>query len=214
MANERAKKIIGGIYSFTADKLYEPVVVKGAFPLFGGDLNALAEEQGRAAVSHAKGRPILDIPVGTAFFTVKIAEAHDGIVIGSDIARGMVQETHRVAGEAGVGNLAPLQADIHSLPLKTSSIKAVVCTNGLQVIPGLRPSLAELVRVLEPNGMLFCSVLTLPLSKVLPRTKREHLPTLLRSGMEVADEISAAGLYVSSIRTERFATLIEAIKPE
>jgi hypothetical protein len=36
---------------------------------------------------------------------------------------------------------------------------------------------------------------------------------MLRSGMDVAEEISRAGIYVTSIQHERFATLIEAVKP-
>ncbi len=85
---ERAKKLIANIYSYTADKLYEPIVVKRAFPLFGGDLNDVVLEQGRRAVASAAGRPILDMPVGTAYFTVEMARAHPGLVVGVDIAAG------------------------------------------------------------------------------------------------------------------------------
>lgn len=204
--------MIGGIYSFAADRLYEPVVVRGAFPLFGGNLNALAAEQGRRAVRSAGGGPILDMPVGTGYFTIDYAAEHPGVVVASDIARGMVEETKKNAGEAGIANIAPVQADAHSLPFPDGCFSAILCTNGLQVMPGLEAAIRELARVLSPGGRLFCSVITLPVGSVIGPRRAEHLPTFMRSGSDVADELSRAGLFVESIRTERLATLIEAVR--
>ncbi len=208
-----AKRAVAAIYSKTAARLYEPIVVKRAFPLFGGDLNSLALEQGRAAVAAAKGGAILDMPIGTAYFTTRIAELHEGLIVGADIAWGMVAETQRRALAARASNLAPVQADAHRLPFADASFAAVLCTNGLQVIPGLAPSVAELARVLAPNGTLYVSVVTMPLSAALPRRAAAHLPTVLLSGADVARALTVASLYVRDIRRSRFATLIEAVKP-
>ena len=210
---DRVQRAIANVYSFAAKNLYEPIVVKRAFPLFGGNLNELALEQGRAAVQTAGGRPILDMPVGTAYFTIPLAKAHDGLVVGVDIAAGMVDEASLAAREAGAADLRMVQGNAHSLPFKDGSFGSVLCTNGLQVMPGLHESVAEMERVLEPGGTLFVSVVTLPLGRLLPQGSSTRLPTMLRSGMDVAEEISRAGIYVTSIRHERFATLIEAVKP-
>lgn len=207
------KRAIGAFYSSTAKRLYEPIIVKIAFPFFGGDLNRLAAEQGRRAVASASGGPILDVPVGTAFFTADLARAHDGAIIGADYAFGMVRETLRVARGQGLANLSAVQSDIHHLPFATATFSATLCTNGLQVIPGLDPSARELARTLTPGGQLYVSVISLPLSKLLPKNARAHLPTFLRSGSEVADALGRAGLTISSIRRSRLATLIEAVKP-
>jgi ubiquinone/menaquinone biosynthesis C-methylase UbiE len=160
----RAKKVIGGIYSFAADKIYEPVVVKGVFRLFGGPLNSLVVEQGRKAVEIAEGRPILDMPVGTAYFTIEMAKIHPGIVVGVDIAYGMVKEAEAAARRAGVSGFEAVQADSHHLPFEDGTFGAILCTNGLQVIPGLQPTLKELTRVLAPSGTLFVSVVNVPIS--------------------------------------------------
>jgi len=208
-----AKRAIAAIYSRTAARVYEPVVVKRAFPLLGGDLNALALEQGRAAVTTADGGPILDMPVGTAYFTIQTARFHDGIVVGADIAPGMVVETERRSRAAGATNVVAVQADAHRLPFAESTFAAVLCTNGLQVIPGLEASVSELARVLAPGGILYVSVVTLPLSRLLPARAAAHVPTVLMSGAEVANAVGSAGLYVRDLRRSRFATLIEAIKP-
>jgi SAM-dependent methyltransferase len=208
-----AQRAIANIYSFAAKSLYEPIVVKGTFPLFGGNLNEMALEQGHAAVAAAQGGPILDMPVGTAYFTIPVAKNHEGLVVGVDIAAGMVDEAASAARRAGVDDLRLVQANAHSLPFEDASFGAILCTNGLQVMPGLRESVSEMGRVLIPGGMLFVSVVTVPLGRLLPASSSDRLPTMLRSGMDVAEEISRAGIFVTSIRHERFATLIEAVKP-
>lgn len=216
MSSERSgriKRLIGGVYSATAKRVYEPVVVQRAFPLFGGDLHGTALEQGRRAVAQAGGEPILDLPVGTGFFTTKIAGAHQGLLVGADIAWGMVAKTAEVAAAADLDGLFPLQCDAHHLPFETGSFAAVLCHNGLQVMPGLTRSLAELARVLAPGGMLYVTVLTLPVGRLLPHRSAGHLPTVLRSGLDVAEAISEAGLFITTLDRERFATAIEAVKP-
>jgi ubiquinone/menaquinone biosynthesis C-methylase UbiE len=206
------KKLIGGIYSVTAKRLYEPIVVKGAFPLFGGDLNDAVLAQGRRVAHIAAGRPILDMPVGTAFFAIETAREHAGLVVGADIARGMVIETKVRAGKAGVTNLATVQADAHNLPFETGAFAAILCTNGLQVMPGLKRALDELARVLAPNGVLYASVVHLPLGALLPDLAAARLPTVLAARRSLADAFARAGLRVTSVGKQRLATLVEARK--
>lgn len=207
----RGKKLVAGIYSYTADKLYEPVVVKGAFPLLGGNLNDLVFEQGRRAVRAAGGAPILDMPVGTAYFTVHMARRHEGLVVGADIARGMVIEAKRVAARAGAQNFTVVQADAHELPFADASFGAILCTNGLQVIPGLERTVAELARVLSPTGTLFVSVITAPLGALLPERSARRLPTLLKSQRDVEATLEATGLRVAARHRQRLAFLLEAV---
>ena len=207
------KRAIGRIYSKAADTLYEPVVVKGTFPLLGGDLNDLVLEQGRRAVSAAGGRPLLDMPVGTAYFTLAAARRHEGIVVGADLAEGMVRKAAQAAHAAGLSNIVPVQADAHRLPFSTGSFGSVLCTNGLQVIPGLHESVAELVRVLAPGGRLYVSVVTLPVARALPPEAADRLPTMLKSRREISAALTDAGVEVTSVTKNRLALLFEATKP-
>lgn len=207
---ERAKRRVRNIYSWAADRVYDPVVINGAFRVFGGSLNDLVREQGRAALAAANGGPILDMPVGTAYFATEVARAYEGLAVGVDIAEGMVREARRVANEADAP-LEVVQGDAHTLPFAAGAFAAILCSNGLQVIPGLEPSIAELARVLAPGGALYVSVITLPAP--LPARAREHLPTMMRPGRDVADALRRAGLESKITRTDRLATLIEARKP-
>ena len=209
---DRAKRLIGAIYSGAADKLYEPIVVRTAFPLFGGDLNDLVLEHGRRAVVAASGRPILDMPIGTAYFTLALAKRHEGVVVGCDIAGGMVRKARSAALESDVDNLVAVQADAHNLPFEKGSFGAILCTNGLQVIPGLHRSVSELTRVLAPGGRLYVSTVTLPLGAILPEHTAERLPTLFKSRRELVRAFNDKALEVTSVRSNRFALLIEATK--
>lgn len=209
---DRAKRVVGAIYSAAANHLYEPLVVHGTFPLLAGKMPELVREQGRKAIALAEDGPILDLPVGTAYYTVPTAKEHRGLVVGVDIARGMVVRASEVAAQHGLDNLRTLQADVHHLPFPDGAFPAILCTNGLQVIPGLHPSLDELARVLAPGGTLFVSVISLPTTRLRPQ-KKDSRPTWMLAGTHIAEAISETGLLVTARKRERFATLIEATKP-
>ncbi len=205
-----AKRLIGGIYSATAEHLYEPIVVKGAFRLFGGDLHQLIFAQQSRAVAVAAGRPILDMPVGTAFFTVEMARSHEGLVVGVDIAEGMVRKAKRTALDTGVANLVLVQADAHHLPFRAGCFGAEVCSNGLPVMPGLDAIVTELARVLASTGTLFVSAITVPVGALISTRARARLPTMLRPVGDIAAALASAGFGRVNARRGRLAKLFEA----
>lgn len=206
------KRIIAEIYSRAADTLYEPIVVRGTFRMFASDLEELVLRQGRAAVRAAKGGPILDLPVGTAHFTSRFAEGHPGLIVGVDIAHGMVVATKDRAETEGLKNLVATRADAHSLPFATASFAAVMCTNGLQVMPGLERTLDELHRVLAIGGLLQVSVVNLPVGGLLPGGAEVHLPTFFKSRDALITALRDANFTVENVETSRLATLIQATK--
>ena len=208
-----AKRAIAAIYSGTAGKLYEPIVVQGAFKVFGGSLHKLVAEQGRRAVALARGGPILDMPVGTGYFTKEVAAVHSGLVVGADIAAGMVIETQRKAREEMIDNLVTVQCDVHALPFGDGAFPAILCSNGLQVMPGLHRAIAELYRVLAPGGSMFVSVIMLPVGALLPHAASDHLPTMLRSRAYISRALTDAGFELGLVESERLAYMVEARKP-
>ena len=206
------KKIISEIYSRTANSLYEPIVVRGTFRLASHDLEHFVTEQGRNAVAAAGGGPILDMPIGTAHFTTKFAQAHSGLIVGTDIAHGMLLKTMQRAREEGLDNIATVRGDAHALPFATGSFPAIMCSNGLQVIPGLELTLAELHRVLKPGGLMQVSIVNLPVGALLPDQASSHLPTLFKSRAAMIAAVQQAGFSIAAVSNERLATLIEARK--
>jgi ubiquinone/menaquinone biosynthesis C-methylase UbiE len=207
------KRIISEIYSRTAGSLYEPIVVQGTFRMFARDLEKLISQQGRRAIEAADGAPILDMPIGTGHFTLKFAAQHRGIVVGVDLAHGMVVKAMRAAAGADMQNIVAVRGDAHALPFATGSFGAIMCSNGLQVIPGLELTLVELHRVLRPQGLLQVSVVNVPLGTALPERASDHLPTMFKSRSSVIFAIKRAGFSLVDVSTARLATLIEARKP-
>ena len=197
--------MIAGIYSRAAHRLYDPLVVHGSFKLLsGGRLHELVAEQGRRAVEVAAGEPILDVPVGTAYFTRAVAAAHPGSVVGVDIAEGMVRESAALARREGLANLSAVRASIHALPFPDGTFKAILCTNGLQVIPNLGAAVSELARVLAPGGTLFVSVVGVPL-------RGRSLPTFFAT-KNVTDALEGAGLTRTRVKRTRLASWEEVTK--
>jgi ubiquinone/menaquinone biosynthesis C-methylase UbiE len=207
------KRIISEVYSRTAGSLYEPVVVRGTFRVAAHDLERLVAEQARRAIAHADGAPILDVPIGTGHFTTQFAHAHNGVIVGVDIAHGMVVQATKAARAAGSSNVVAVRADAHALPFAGAAFGAIMCTNGLQVMPGLRRTLAELHRVLRPGGSLQVSIVNLPLGSLLPGGASERLPTMFRSRASMALAIERAGFTVVDVMRSRLATLVEARRP-
>lgn len=213
----RARSIIQSLiargYSASAAGLYDKLVVGRAFQLFGGELAGALAGQGARALEVAGHRPVLDMPVGTGHFTLEWAGAHGGVVAGADIARGMVDVARRRAIQKGLSNFSAVQADAHRLPFASGAFGAVLCTNGLQVIPDPAPAVGELARVMAPCGLLFLSVITIPLGALLPPAIARHLPPFLITRRDVERMLQDAGLEVRAFARQRAAMLIEASKP-
>lgn len=206
------KRLVGGIYSAIADGLYEPFIVKGAFRVFGGRLNQTILEWQKDAATFAAGAPILDMPCGTGYFTIELAKEHRGVVVASDLAAGMLRETKRAISDQSVGNVVVLGADAHRLPFANDTFKAIVCWNGLQVIPGLDETLRELIRILAPGGRLYASIVGIPISEFVSARSSTHLPALLSGKHRMTAAFQERGLRVDSATTERLATILTATK--
>ncbi len=206
----RVKRRVGAIYSWAADTVYDKVVVGGAFRMLGGNFNEALSAVARRAGQEAAGGPILDMPVGTAVFTVSAAEVSEGIVVGCDIAEGMTLKATEVARDNGLANLMAVRADAHRLPFPDGSFPVVMCFNGLQVIPDLDATMAELVRVLAPGGRLYIAALSLALSSVMPEPIAKRLPNALRSHRDTTRALSRAGIYGTFANLHRMGYVIEA----
>jgi hypothetical protein len=81
------------------------------------------------------------------------------------------------------------------------------------VIPGLRPTLGELHRVLREGGTLLVSVVSMVfIGALASRDANDRLPTMLKSRDALLSAIERAGFVLKDVRTQRFATLVEATK--
>jgi ubiquinone/menaquinone biosynthesis C-methylase UbiE len=201
---------IARIYSALASGIYDRVVVGRTLRWLGGDLAGRVRAQGRRAAAVAGGRPVLDLPVGTGHFTLGWSGDHHGLVVGADIAGGMIRRAASRFTEGEAGNVVVLQADAHHLPFRSGAFGAIMCTNGLPVMPGPEAALGEMRRTLSPSGVLMACAISAPLQSLLPRRAAAHLPALFRSQRGLEEAFQAGGLEVTAVQTSRLALLIEA----
>ena len=160
------------------------------------------------------GLPIgvaLDAACGTGRHTAYLASlGHE--VIGVDSSPEMLE---RARQKIPTGTFH--EAELHDVPLDDDSVDLVVCAIALSHVPELEPVLAELVRVLRPNGQLVISDsrgligdIGLPLVRVGPDgavrlharllAARERLPRRCAPARAAGSALRGAAEAVAALR--------------
>lgn len=106
-----------------------------------------------------KGDSVLDVACGTGIVARRAAHrvGEQGSVVGVDINEGMLAVAEETA--AGVRpSIEWRQADAADLPFSDGSFDVVFCQQALQYFPDQVAALAEMRRVLSPDGRMVLSV--------------------------------------------------------
>lgn len=93
----------------------------------------------------------LEVAVGTGLNLDRYPR--DVRLTGVDLSPGMLAVARQRAAAAGIG-VRLLEADAQRLPFPGDAFDTVVCTLGLCAVPDLAATVAELWRVLRPDGRL------------------------------------------------------------
>ena len=151
-------------------------------------------------------REILDsLPVGVALDAACGTGRHSAYlaslghrVIGVDTSPEMLARAREKVPEGEFH-----EADLHDVPLADDSVDLVVCAIALSHVADLGQALAELVRVLRPNGHLVISDsrgligdIGLPLVKVGPGGELGYMPTYARLASDYLAAALPLGLQV------------------
>lgn len=110
----------------------------------------------RSVLTPQPGERILELGVGTGYYTLDIAEwvGPEGTVELFDLQQEFLDHVLRRAAERNLANLVPTQGDATALPYEDDSIDAVVLTAVLGEIPDPVAALRQIQRVLKPGGRL------------------------------------------------------------
>ncbi len=102
------------------------------------------------------GMTVLELGPGPGYFTLPAARrvGPTGRVIAADIQPEMIEMLRKAAAKAGVSNLETHVADACSLPVGDSSVDVAFMVTVLGEIPNGKRALAELRRVLKPDGLI------------------------------------------------------------
>ena len=94
---------------------------------------------------------VLDVATGTAHSAMAMPPGA-GVVIGADLALGMMQAGRTMAEERGIGHLRFVQADVHALPFADGSFERVVSRIAPHHFGDIRLAVREMARVTAPGG--------------------------------------------------------------
>jgi ubiquinone/menaquinone biosynthesis C-methylase UbiE len=116
----------------------------------------ITRERLRAVLRPEPGERLLEIGVGTGYYSHDMAGwiGPEGRLELFDLQQEFLDHVMRGAAERGLGNLVPTQGDATALPFEDASVDAVVLTAVLGEIPDTAAALAEIRRVLKPDGRL------------------------------------------------------------
>jgi phosphatidylethanolamine/phosphatidyl-N-methylethanolamine N-methyltransferase len=97
---------------------------------------------------------VLDLAVGTGLLALEMAPRVQK-VYGLDISAAMLGQAQAKAQERRIVNVEFQVGDAYQLPFAEASLDAVVISNALHVMLKPECALAEVYRVLKPDGRLF-----------------------------------------------------------
>ena len=98
---------------------------------------------------------LLDVPVGTAVFTVeKYKQMTSANITCLDYSLDMLERAENRFSQAGITHVKTMQGDVGALPFEDGSFDVVLCMNGLHVFPDKNKAYAEILRTLKPGGEL------------------------------------------------------------
>jgi SAM-dependent methyltransferase len=103
-------------------------------------------------LSPTRGEKIADVATGTGL-TSRLLAQHGAVVVGIDIAEGMLTAAREIAGEQRLSIDYQL-GDAEALPFDDGTLDAVISTFGVMFAPDQSRTAAELTRVCRPGGRI------------------------------------------------------------
>jgi ubiquinone/menaquinone biosynthesis C-methylase UbiE len=106
------------------------------------------------------GDRVLDVACGTGLVTCAAAAAvgAEGVVVGVDVSREMVNLARARAEDEGYGHVRFDRMDAESLTLPDASFDVALCALGLMYVPDAQAAIAEMTRVLAHGGRAVAAV--------------------------------------------------------
>jgi SAM-dependent methyltransferase len=122
----------------------------------GGPGMADEKRIARLLMGLGPGDGVLDVACGPGNFSRDFAHAvgEEGVVVGVDASRPMLERAVRETRDARLNNLCFVFADAAALPFRDASFDAACCFAALNLFPEPFRALDEMRRVLAPGGRI------------------------------------------------------------
>ncbi len=105
-------------------------------------------------VSKSNPKVILDIATGTGDLAILMAQTNAEKIIGLDISAGMLEVgVKKIASKNLSNTIEMILADSENMPFEDNYFDAITVAFGVRNFENLEKGLAEILRVLKPNGV-------------------------------------------------------------
>ncbi len=105
-------------------------------------------------VSKTQPESVLDIATGTGDLAINLTQTNAKKIIGLDISDGMLEVGRKkIANQQLDGTIEMILGDSENLPFDNNSFDAITVAFGVRNFENLEKGLAEILRVLKPNGI-------------------------------------------------------------
>ena len=105
-------------------------------------------------VSQSNPKIILDIATGTGDLAILMAQTNAEKIIGLDISAGMLEVGEKKIAAKNLSNtIEMILADSENMPFEDNHFDAITVAFGVRNFETLEKCLAEILRVLKPNGV-------------------------------------------------------------
>jgi len=97
---------------------------------------------------------ILDIATGTGDMAILMSQTNAQKIVGLDISAGMLEVGRKkIEAKNLSGKIEMIQGDSENLPFENNTFDAITVAYGIRNFETLEKGLAEILRVLKPNGV-------------------------------------------------------------
>lgn len=110
------------------------------------------------------GHRVLDVAAGDGDQSILAAKrvGPDGYVLATDISSNLLEYASASAQEEGLTNFETRVMDGENLELEDSTFNAVICRQGLMLMPNVNKAMSEMYRVLKTGGRASAIVFAAP----------------------------------------------------
>lgn len=187
------------------ERWWRPALGRAAKGLLGP---GMADERriARLLLGLGPGDGVLDVACGPGNFSRDFARAvgPEGLVVGLDASRPMLERAVRETRAAGLDNLVYVHGDAAVLPFRDASFDAVCCFAALNLFADPFAALDQMARALTPGGRIALFTSCRSRSGTL---RAAEAALTARSGLRLFDQDEV----VSALRERRFEDVRQRI---